>query len=139
MKFGQLIECNMRNILLEILYTKCSGETSPRVEAIEKYWNLAADHLLSHHLKILEKIKRGLKLLSLSHFLCSFWGKIFLLSYSTNWPNFIDWLPLFCEILGNIRIAIVCKPSCDVINFEINLIFLIKPLLLHDQKFVTKP
>ena len=30
MKFGQLAECNMRNIFLEKSYTKCSGETSPR-------------------------------------------------------------------------------------------------------------
>ena len=30
MKFGQLIECNMRNIFLEISYTKCGGETSTR-------------------------------------------------------------------------------------------------------------
>ena len=30
MKFGQLIECNMRNILLEKSYTKCSEKTSPR-------------------------------------------------------------------------------------------------------------
>ena len=30
MKFGQLIECNMRNIFLQKSYTKCSGETSPR-------------------------------------------------------------------------------------------------------------
>ena len=30
MKFGQLIECNMRNIFLEKWYTKCGGETSPR-------------------------------------------------------------------------------------------------------------
>ena len=30
MKFGQLIECNMRNIFLEKLYTSCGGETSPR-------------------------------------------------------------------------------------------------------------
>ena len=30
MKFGQLIEYNMRNIFLEKLYTKCGGETSPR-------------------------------------------------------------------------------------------------------------
>ena len=30
MKFGQLIECNMRNIFLEKSYTKCSGETSSR-------------------------------------------------------------------------------------------------------------
>ena len=30
MKFGHLIECNMKNILLEKSYTKCCGETSPR-------------------------------------------------------------------------------------------------------------
>ena len=30
MKFGQLIECNMRNIFLEKSCTKCGGETSPR-------------------------------------------------------------------------------------------------------------
>ena len=30
MKFGQLIECNMRNIFLEKSYIKYSGETSPR-------------------------------------------------------------------------------------------------------------
>ena len=28
--FGQLIECNMRNIFLDKSYTKCDGETSPR-------------------------------------------------------------------------------------------------------------
>ena len=28
--FGQLIECNMRNIFLEKSYTKCGGETIPR-------------------------------------------------------------------------------------------------------------
>ena len=30
MKFGQLIENNMRNIILEKSYTECGGETSPR-------------------------------------------------------------------------------------------------------------
>ena len=30
MKFGQLIEYNMRNILVEKSYTKCAGETIPR-------------------------------------------------------------------------------------------------------------
>ena len=29
-KFGQLIEYGMRNILLEKSYTKCGGETNPR-------------------------------------------------------------------------------------------------------------
>ena len=31
MKFGQLIEYNMRNIFLEKSFTKCGGETSPRL------------------------------------------------------------------------------------------------------------
>ena len=30
MKFGQLIEYNMRNIFLQNSFTKCGGETSPR-------------------------------------------------------------------------------------------------------------
>ena len=30
MKFGQLIECNIRNSFLEKSYTKCGGETCPR-------------------------------------------------------------------------------------------------------------
>ena len=29
-KFGHLIECNMRNIFLKKLYTKCGGDTNPR-------------------------------------------------------------------------------------------------------------
>ena len=31
MKLGQLIECYMRNIFLEKSYTKCDGETSPKM------------------------------------------------------------------------------------------------------------
>ena len=30
-KFGQLIECNIRNIFVEKSYTKCGGETSLRL------------------------------------------------------------------------------------------------------------
>ena len=30
MKFGQLIEYNMKNIFLEKSYTKCGGETFPK-------------------------------------------------------------------------------------------------------------
>ena len=58
--------------------------------------------------------------------------------YSINLQNVIVWLPLLCEIFGDMCIAIVCKPGCDVMNFEVNLIFLIKPFFLHDQKVVTK-
>ena len=46
--------------------------------------------------------------------------------YSVNWSNFIAWLPLLRAILSNMCITIVCKPGCDIINFEINLIFPIK-------------
>ena len=31
-----------------------------------------------------------------------------------NWSVFIVWLPLVLEILGNLCIAIVCFPGCDV-------------------------
>ena len=34
--------------------------------------------------------------------------------------------------------AIICKPGCDVMNFEVNFIFLIKPFFLRDQKVVTE-
>ena len=30
MRFGQLIECNMRNIFIEKSNSKCGGQTSPR-------------------------------------------------------------------------------------------------------------
>ena len=33
MKFDQLIECNMRKILLEKSYTKCGGENNARLVA----------------------------------------------------------------------------------------------------------
>ena len=46
--------------------------------------------------------------------------------------NFIVLLPLFCGILGNMFIVIVCFTGFNVINFEINLIFLIKPFFIHD-------
>ena len=80
MKFGQLIEYNMRNIFVEKSYTKCAGETILRplskksklrisldqqckvlnslflfyanLRAIEIQWNQAADYLLLHNIKL---------------------------------------------------------------------------------------
>ena len=43
MKFGQLIECNMRNIFLEKSYTKCGGETIPRLFSIKSKLSLSLD------------------------------------------------------------------------------------------------
>ena len=78
-------------------------------------------------------LDKGLGIVSPAHFVHEFSTKMLLMLYSTNWPNFIAWLPLLLEILGNMCIAIV-YPGCDVMDFEINLIFLIEPFFLYDQK-----
>ena len=62
----------------------------------------------------------------------------FLLLYSIALPNFIVLLLLLHEILDNMGTAIIFYLGCDVINFETNLIFLIKPFFLNDQKVKTK-
>ena len=72
-------------------------------------------------------LKRGLRIVSPPHFVYDVSRKLFLKLNSINWPSFIAWLPLLLEILVNRCIAIVCWPGCDVIEFEIDLIFLIKP------------
>ena len=95
-------------------------------------------YMSSSHIKLFWKVKRGLELVSQPYFAHSFWRKIFPLLCSINWRNFTVWLPFLCEILGNMCIAIVCKPGCDVMNFEANLIFIIKLFFLHKQNFVTK-
>ena len=61
------------------------------------------------------------------HFVYDFSRKIFLMLYSINPPNLIVRLPLLLEILSNVCIVIICYPVCDVINFENNHNFLIKP------------
>ena len=43
MKFGQLIEYNLKNIFLEKLYTKCGGETIPRPFFKKSKWSLSLD------------------------------------------------------------------------------------------------
>ena len=72
-------------------------------------------------------LEKGLGIVAPPYFVNNFSRKMFLMLYSINWPNVIVWWPLLFEILDNMRIAIVCFPGCDVLNFEINPIFLIKP------------
>ena len=148
-KFGQLIECSTRrNIFLEKSYAKCGGEISPRPFskkpnlAISLHqWSRVLYNLFLLYGNVSEDYRNILKLtcrpLVLTSY-CNFWIKICLLLYGINWPNFIVWLPLLCEILSNMRIAIVCKLGCDAMNFEVKLIFLTKSFFLHDQKVVTK-
>ena len=61
------------------------------------------------------------------HFMYDLSEKLFLMLYFINWLNAIVWLSLVLEILCNMYIKIVCFPDCDVMNFDINLVFLIQP------------
>ena len=70
--------------------------------------------------------EKVLRLVSPRQFVYDFSRRVFLMLHSINWPNFIVGLPLLLEIMGNMCITIVCYSGCDVIKFEINLIFLIK-------------
>ena len=129
MKFCQLIEYKMRNILLEKSCTKCGGETITRPFSENQNWAYLWISSLNFYtvyfycisswglskyietkwqttcfyliLTFFKKTKRGVELVSLLHFLHHFWRKIFLLLYSNNWPNFIFWLSLLREILYN--------------------------------------
>ena len=64
--------------------------------------------------------------------------KFFCYICSINWPNLIVWFPLLCELLGNMcnmeygQYGIVCKSGCDIMNFKVNLIFLIQ-LFCHGK------
>ena len=78
-------------------------------------------------------IEKGLGIASVPDFMYNFFKKMFLMLYSVNWPNFIAWLTLLFKILVNMCIAFVCQPGCVVIDFEVNLIFLIKPF-----SYITK-
>ena len=77
---------------------------------------------------------KSLGIVSPLHFMYGFSIKLFLMLYSVNCPNFIVLLSLLLEIWTNMCIAIICEPGCDVISFEINLIFLIDPFFYMTKK-----
>ena len=78
-------------------------------------------------------VEKGLEIASAAQYVYDFSRKMFLWC-SINRPSFIFWLSLLLEILGNVCIALDWFPGCDVINFEINLIFLIKPFFCMTKK-----
>ena len=80
---------------------------------------------------------KGLKIVSPSYFECDFFKKREGFSCYVLLTGQI-FLPLLPEILGNMCVATVYEPECDVKNFEIKLIFLINLFLLHNQKFKKK-
>ena len=55
-----------------------------------------------------EFLVKSLGIVSPPHFVKDFSRKIFLMLYSVNWPNFIAWMLLPLEILGDMCIVITC-------------------------------
>ena len=53
-------------------------------------------------------LDKGQGIVSPAHFVYGFSTKMFLMLYCINWSNFIAWLSLLFDILGNMCIAIVC-------------------------------
>ena len=64
------------------------------------------------------KIKKGLELLSRSHFSQNFLIKIFLLQYYINWPNFITRLCLLPKSFSEICFVFHAWEYDDVMTFE---------------------
>ena len=89
----------------------------------------------SRNVLVLDFLLKGLELASPPYFVYDFSRKIFLTSYSINWPNFIAWLPLLLEILGNMFIIVICLPACDVKILKLTFLKLYyQVIFLHDQK-----
>ena len=72
-------------------------------------------------------LEKGLGIVFPKHFVYDFQEKCFSCYIRLTDQNLNLWLPLLLEILGNMCIAIASFPCCDVINFEISLIFQTKP------------
>ena len=135
MKSGQLIEYNMRNFFLKN-HTQNVVEnlvpnpflknqnwaylwiSSPKftqfvyivcqVEGSRNILKLSCRPLTFTSSKAFLKSKKRSGTSISASFCAWFFKKNFLSLYSIDWPNFIAWLLLFREILGNIWIVIVC-------------------------------
>ena len=70
--------------------------------------------------------RKVLRIVSPPKFMFDFSMKMFLMSYSINWPNYIAWLHFLLEILAILWTAIISETGCDAIKSEINPIFLIE-------------
>ena len=62
MKYGQLIEDNMRNIFVERSYTKSSGETIPRPFSKKSKLSLSLDFKILYSLFTLYAILRAIEI-----------------------------------------------------------------------------
>ena len=129
---SMLIEYPKRKIFLQKLYRKWYRETSSRQLLAfcfllgKSKWSAAWFHYISIALKLVynrnklfktlrywsrdifnfDFLDNGLGIVFPPYF--DFSTKMFDISYSINWSNFIVWLSLLLEISGNLCITIVC-------------------------------
>ena len=127
MRFGQLTEYNKINIFLQKLCEKW-----PLFVFWKSFWKQVVSSFIYKNIWITLNLpynkskvyktldywsrdmfnfnfsEKGLGLVSPPHFVYDFWGKMFIMLHSINWPNFIVWLSLLLAILGNMCITIVC-------------------------------
>ena len=138
MKLGQLMEHPNRNIFLKKLWRKWGRETNSRPLFFKKKkknfilgkskWSAAWFQYILIALKLgysrnklfktlhywcrdmlnFDFLDKGLGIVSPAHFVYDFSSKMFFMLYSIKWTNFIAWLSLLLEILGNMCIVIVC-------------------------------
>ena len=79
-------------------------------------------------------LEKGLGMVFSAHLAYDFSRKMFLMLCFINWPKFILWLSLLLAIFSNMCIATVFFPAWGTINFEINLVFIIKPFFFMTEK-----
>ena len=78
-------------------------------------------------------LKKGLGIVSPPHFMCDFSRKTLLKLYSINLTKFYCLIAFTSWDIGQYMYC-NCLLCCDVVNFEINLIFLIKPFSYMNKK-----
>ena len=160
MKMGQLIKYNMRKFFFSKIIRSSGGKAYPRPISKKSKLSISVEQqseilyslfLFYFPVKVYQNIlklrcwlydfapfktfyktNRCLELISLPQFLHHFRGKIFLMLYFINWPDF--WFPLLLQVLGNMRITIIWFPISDDINLESILNFLIKLLSCMTNK-----
>ena len=120
----------MRNVFFQKSYTKCERKTIHIL--FSKTWNVSiclgqwpkvlyslsgyrnifklSYHLLYHKAlpKDFSESKKRSGTSLIATFWAWFWRQIFLVLYSINRPDFIDWFTLLREILGSLHCEILC-------------------------------
>ena len=133
MKFGQLIHYKIIKFFLEKSYTRCSWKSITR-PSFKKFKIECINLKYISSYQDFPKIKKGSGSNLPALFSTLFLEKSFSLIIYHYLKTFILLLPL----LGNRFIVIVSQPCCEIVDFEIDLIFLFKTFFLHDQNVKTK-